>query len=119
MRKTLRVGIIPILLLLAVACASTGAGDPVVVKAEDALSNGLAVYTAAMNYHFANSTRESPEVYKIFEKFRAGFPTAWDALDKAKRDYQTNRRLGSGRVESGIAALAVLITEVKPLYGGN
>ncbi len=52
------------------ACATVGTSDPVVVKAEDVLTNSLSVYTAAMNYHFANSTKETPAVYKSFEEFQ-------------------------------------------------
>lgn len=106
-------------LILAVACASVGTGDPVVVRAEDVLANSLSVYSTAMNYHFANSTRESPQVYKAFENFRVKFPIAWNALDSAKRQYQADKSKGSSQVDAALNALTVLLAAITPLIGAN
>jgi hypothetical protein len=119
MRKTTR--IVPLLLILALvsACATTGTGDPVVVRAEDALTNGLTFYAAAMDYHFANSTRESPAVYKAFESFREKFPILWRAVDNAKREYQLNRGEGAATLDLKLTALAKLISDVTPYLTGG
>ncbi len=108
-----------VLLILLVACATVGPGDPVVVRAEDTLTNSLTVYTAAMNYHFANSTKEAPAVYRTFEAFRVTFPIAWTALDQAKRSYQANKASGSATVDAALSALSVLVSSVSPLIGGS
>lgn len=106
-----------VLLVLTVACASVGAGDPVVVRAEDVLTNSLTTYSAAMNFHFANSTKESPAVYKTFENFRVKFPTAWTALDNAKRAYQANKVTGHASLDAALSALSALVATVTPLIG--
>jgi hypothetical protein len=77
-------------LFLAVSCASVGTGDPTLVRAEDLLSNSLAIYDGAMRYHFANSTKETPQVYRIMESVRTGFPPAWKALYDGTRAYKTS-----------------------------
>lgn len=110
--------IAPVLLILAVACATVGTGDPVVVRAEDALSNSLAVYSNAMSFHFKHSTQESPAVYKTFEAFRVKFPVAWSALDTAKRSYQKDKSGGTSTIEAAITALVELLSTVQPLIGG-
>jgi ABC-type thiamine transport system substrate-binding protein len=114
--------VVPVLLLvvfLAGACATVGAGDPVVVRAEDTLSNSLTIYTTAMNYHFANSTKEGPAVYKAFEDFRVQFPVAWIALDNAKRSYQRDKAGGSANVDAALNALSGLVSAITPLIGGG
>jgi hypothetical protein len=105
-------------LLVAVACASVGAGDPVVVRAEDVLTNSLTVYSQAMDFHFKHSTQESPAIYKTFEAFRVKFPVAWNALDQAKRTYKKDKSTGSSTVEAAISALVALLSTVQPLIGG-
>ena len=101
------------------ACASTGAGDPVVVRAEDTLSNSLTVYTTAMDWHFKNSTTESPAVYRAFESFRVKFPVAWAALDTAKREYQRSKAGGSANVDATLNALSALVAGITPMIGGQ
>jgi hypothetical protein len=117
MRAARRIAAPVLLLVLIVACATVGTGDPVVVRAEDTLSNSLTFYTSAMEYHFANSTKETPAVYKAFESFRVKFPIAWTALDNAKRSYQRNKSLGSASVDAALGALSELISAITPLLG--
>jgi hypothetical protein len=119
MRRRYRLVCPPVVvaLLLAAACATVGTGDKVVVRAEDALTNGLTVYTEAMEYHFRNSTKESPAVYKAFEAFRVKFPVAWNAVDKAKRNYQKDRSAGTGSLDAALAELAQLTQDITPLIG--
>jgi hypothetical protein len=108
-----------VVLLLAVACASVGSGDPIVVRAEDVLSNSLVVYSQAMDFHFHHSKEESPAVYKTFEQFRVRFPVAWSALDGAKRSYQKDKKLGTNTIEAAIRAVTDLLTVIQPLIGGK
>jgi hypothetical protein len=107
-----------VLLCLAVACATVGTGDPVVVKSEDLLTNSLTVYSQAMSWHFQNSTKESPAVYKAFENFRVKFPVAWSALDAAKRSYQHDKTAGTASIDAALNALAGLVSAITPLIGG-
>jgi len=106
-----------LLLAFATACASVGTSDPTLVRAEDLLSNSLSVYDGAMKYHFANSTREPPEVYAVFERVRTGFPTAWQGLYDGTREYK--RVPDRAKLDSAIAAVRVLLDAVAPLIGGQ
>lgn len=106
-----------VVLLLAVACASVGTGDQIVVRAEDVLSNSLSVYSTAMDWHFHNSTKESPQVYKALELFRVKFPIAWNALDQAKRAYQRDKRVGTAELTAALDAIAALLAAVPALIG--
>ena len=106
-------------LLVAVACATVGTGDPVVVRAEDVLTNSLTVYSQAMEFHRHHSTQESPAVYKTFEQFRVRFPAAWTALDNAKREYKKDKSLGTSKIEAGIRALTELLSAIQPLIGAK
>src|SRR5512144_2601867 len=83
--------IAPIILVLAVACASVGSGDPVVVRAEDFLVNSLSVYDTGMKWHEANSTKESPATYKTLEQARVNFPPAWQAAKNGVASYKLNK----------------------------
>ena len=92
-------------------CASTGTGDPVVVKAEDVLVNSLSVYGAAMNYHVTNSTKESPAVYAVMEAARAGFPKAWDALDKGIDGYKQDK--DAAKLEKLMDAVRAIVKSLR------
>jgi hypothetical protein len=105
------------LLFFSVACATIGPGDPTVVRAEDILTNSLTTYSAAMSWHFANSTKESPAVYHAFEDFRVKFPVAWTALDSAKRQYQLNKAAGTTALDAALTALSGLVSAITPLIG--
>lgn len=104
-------------LLLATACAHIGNSDPAVVRAEDLLTNSLTIFSAAMNYHFVNSTKESVSTYRTFEDFRTRFPIAWQAVDMAKRSYQADKSRGTATLEAAISALSALVSTVAPLIG--
>jgi len=117
-RQRFRVPLVA-LLILSAACATVGTGDPVVVKAEDVLSNSLTTYQAAMSYHFANSTKESPAVYKTFEAVRLNFPEGWKNLYDTLQAYKANRTTaGADRVNALLTALQNLVRSVAPLIGG-
>jgi hypothetical protein len=118
-----------VLLVFLVSCASVGTGDPVVVRAEDALTNSLTVYTRVMVFHFGDptavppiighSTTESVATYHAIEAFRKGFPIAWNAVDKGKRDYQANKAAGTAPLDAAVAALTELVSTVAGLIGGQ
>lgn len=77
------------LVLLVVACASLAGGDPVIVRAEDVEVNSLSLYnTVIVRYHLVNSTKESPEVYRVMEAIRTKFPAPWWSLHKAIPAYR-------------------------------
>lgn len=96
-----------IALVLSSGCASVGTGDPLLVRAEDALTNSLTVYEAAMEWHFRHSKEEAPAVYKAFELIRTEFPPAWRALDAATKAYATTKSQPE---------LQVALDRVKELY---
>lgn len=96
------------------SCASLGGGRPEVVRAEDVLVNSLTTYDAAMTWHFANSTKETPAQYKVFEKIRTTFPPTWKTLDAAITAYKT---AGSNpNLASALAALEALLTELNSVW---
>ncbi len=105
-----------VIAVLAIACATVGPkDDQLVVRAEDVLSNSLQTYKVAMEYHFANSTRESPQVYKAFEYFRVYFPLAWNTLNSAKLQYQADKSRGSTDLVKALDAVAILLSNITPL----
>lgn len=107
--------LLALLVIAAVSCASVGTGDPVVVRAEDLLSNSLPIYDQAMALHYANSTKETPSEYRAFEAMRTGFPTAWKALYDSLQSYKANRTTaGATTVQNYLDALTTLVNGVKP-----
>lgn len=106
---------IAVLLLLTLACASAGTGDPLLVRAEDVLSDSLTIYSTAMDWHFRNSTRETPATYHAFERFRVEFQVAWHALDNATRAYRQDKAAGRAQLDAALKALTVLLAEIGPL----
>lgn len=102
------------ILLLASACASLGGGRPLVVKAEDVLVNSLVTYDAAMTWHEANSTKESPATYKVFERIRVGFPPAHKTLRASIGEY---KKLGaSPTLADDLRAVQNLIAELEKVW---
>ena len=91
-------------------CAAVGNGDPIIVRAEDTLSNSLRVYDETMKLHFANSRDESPDTYRTLERFRTDFPTAWQTLFDAVRLYRSTR--DSGQLTREIDRLRALMDDV-------
>jgi hypothetical protein len=102
--------LVAVLLVLTVACATVGTGDPLVVRAEDTLTNSLSVFQAAMNQHFANSTKESPSIYKAMEDVRVKFPIAWQALYNAEKEYRLNR--DPNKLNAAISAIETIIRSI-------
>lgn len=99
--------------VLSGACASVGTGRPEVVKAEDVLTNSLSFYETAMQYHFANSTSESPAVYRAMETFRVKFKPAWNTLDTAIRDYKAGK---PSDVSSAVSLLRAIVTDLQAVW---
>jgi hypothetical protein len=116
LRATLAV---PLLLVLVVSCASVGASDPLVVRAEDALSNSLSVYDGLMSVHFANSTRESPEVYRAIEAVRVKFPIAWRAVNDGKKSYRAGVTGSADKLTAALDALQAIVAQASALMGGR
>ena len=112
MRRNHNLAIV-LLIAFSLACASVGTSDPALVKAEDFLSNSLSVYDAAMAYHFAQSTRETPEVYATFERVRTGFPIAWKALFDGSVEYRKNP--DAPKLDRLLNAAQTLLNAVAPL----
>ncbi len=89
-------------LVLSIACASVGTGDPVVVRAEDVKVNSQTTYERVMLWHDGDpkkglkghSTIESPSVYKAIESARVHFDPAWRALSEGIKTYKANRAQG-------------------------
>lgn len=79
-----------LLVFLSASCASVGQSDPLLVRADDLLVSSLDIYDATMTFHYANSARESPAVYRILEKARVDFPRAWMALYDGADEYRKN-----------------------------
>ncbi len=77
--------------VLLTSCATiTPGSDPVVVRAQDVLTNSLSVYEAAMKTHYAISTQEPPAVYHATEQVRVVFPKAWRGLRAAIDAYKAS-----------------------------
>lgn len=109
-----RISVLVLAVVALGACATLGGGRPEVVRAEDVLVNSLTTYDAAMAWHFANSTKESPQAYAIFEKIRVNFPPAWKTLDAAITAYKA---AGSNpNLASALAALQALLTELSTVW---
>lgn len=86
-----------ILLFVTIAsagCASTGGGDPLVIKAENVLVNSLAVYKEIAGWHQTHSTSETPGVYRAIEAYKQAFPPLWDLLDRAVQTYKQEKAKG-------------------------
>lgn len=105
--------------LLSQGCASFGTGDPVVVRAEDVLSNSLPLYSQAMAWHKAHSTEESPEVYAAFEKVRTTFPKAWRSANVLKKSYKASRTAeGKVSLTKALDQLDPIVDELRTIWGG-
>jgi hypothetical protein len=102
-----------ILALTLAACATVGTGDPVVVKAEDVQVNSLSFFDTAMSFHYANSAKESPALYRAFETFRIKFPPAWRTLSAAIPAYKAGK---GGDLANAVQVVESLLAEVKAVW---
>ena len=103
-----------VVLALLSACASIGGGRPDVVRAEDVLVNSLVTYDAAMTWHAANSTKETPAVYRVFEKVRVGFPKLHQTLQASVSE---RKKLGaSPTLQDDLVALENLMKELATVW---
>jgi hypothetical protein len=122
MKPVRRLFVILLLVSLSAACASTGTGDPAVVRAEDWVVNSLSTYKAAIAWHDNHSTSESPAAYKAFEGVRAKFPPAWKAVKDGVDTYKINRAGGiPGKldVQALIDSAQKILDDLAPYYGGK
>lgn len=103
------------LLLISVACASVGTGDPVVVKTEDFLTNSLSIFDNAMAWHRMHSTTETAQVYKAFENARVRFPPAWQAVKDGLAAYKVNKN--QGQMEGILAYAQSILQSIAPYVG--
>jgi hypothetical protein len=94
-------------------CATVGTGDPVIVRAEDVQVNSLNFYDTAMQWHYANSTKESPALYRAFEKFRVDFPPAYRTLTKSIAAYKSGK---GGDLQTALAAVEQLLLDIKAIW---
>ena len=111
MNRTKRQLAAVVAVLLLVGCASVGTGRPEVVRAEDVLVNSQNTWRAFMSWHKANSTKESPAVYKILESARVEYPKARVTLRSAIRAYKA----GSGDADAMLKARLVVEAIIKSL----
>lgn len=108
------------LLLATTNCASLAGSDPVVVRAEDVLTNSLAFYQAAMSVHYANSKKESVELYEAMELVRTQFPPAWRSLRAAIPAYQGVRTgIEEKRLSEAILAVEKLVGDLREIWAGG
>jgi hypothetical protein len=104
-----------VLLVLAVACATVGTSDPVVVKAEDVITNALSLYDRGMTVHEARSTTESPATYKRIEALKPKFELAWSAAFKGIQAYKADG--DKSKLDQVLNALQAIALEVGSLTG--
>jgi len=99
--------------LFAPGCASIGTGDKVVVRAEDVQVNSLTFFDTAMQWHYANSAKESKSLYAAFEVFRVGFPPAWKTLSAAIPAYKAGK---GGDLPTALQAVEKLLIDIKAVW---
>ncbi len=116
MRRTAPRTLATAVLLVAVACASVGGGDPVVVRTEDYLTNSLSFYDAAMKVHEQFSTKEAITTYRLIEGSKKPFEDAWHALSDGLAKYKIDRdRSQLVRLIDAVAAILKRLSELIPV----
>jgi hypothetical protein len=107
-----RRGAAALLCLVFVGCATLAPGaDPVVVRAEQTLAGGDALYGDAMAYYFTPGVAASlaPGATKVFEAVRTGFDPAYKDVQKALDAYKAVKALvEAGQANNLAASLASL-----------
>jgi hypothetical protein len=98
---------------LGMGCASVGTGDPVIVRAEDVQVNSLAFFDTAMQWHYANSTKESPALFRAFETFRTSFPPAYKTLTATIPVYKSGK---SGDLQGALQAVEKLLADIRAVW---
>jgi len=117
-KRGLQFAAVLVLVSMVAACASTGTGNPVVVRAEDVLKNSLSTYKALMKVHRANSTHESPALYKAIESVHARFPAIWRAANKGKKAYKAGS-INGDQLNALLDALQSITDETTALRAGG
>ena len=112
-RRAVAIAAVVLISLLVSGCASVGSGDKIVVRAEDVQVNSLSFYDTAMQWHFANSTKESPQLYKAFEIFRTKFPPAWKTLSTAIQTYKSGK---TGDLAGALATVDELLANIRAVW---
>ena len=105
--------LVVVLALLSASCATVGTGDPAVVRAEDVQVNSLSFFDSAMQWHYANSAKESPALYRAFEKFRKEFPPAWKTLSTAIPAYKAGK---GGDLSNALQIVEKLLVDIRAVW---
>lgn len=119
MTKRNSVAAMVVVLALTLSCAHVGAGNALTVKTEDVLINSLSVYEGLMEYHFANSTKESNPTYNAIEAIRVKFPIAWQAVADAKALYKAKAVGSADQLTNALEALRGLVVQAAVLTGAK
>lgn len=108
-----------VVLVLTAACASVAPGeDPVVVRAEQALRAGDAIYRESMAYWYSPGVAPtfSPEVSQVFETVRVGFDPVYKDTQKTLDTYKDVRRaIAAGKAGDQVAAAKAVTDAVTKL----
>ncbi len=112
-------------LLLAVACASVGKGDPVVVRTQDFIVNSLTIYEGVICWHdgcpekgiTGHSRTETPAIYKAIEAARLKFPKAWQALKDGLETYKLDRN--QDKIQALINAVQTILDTLPAVPTGG
>ena len=89
-----RVGLLSLgaLVLLLAACATLAPGtDPIVVRTEQTLKIGSAVYDAGMTWCEGHVSALSPAALKLANDIRVAYPPAYRATDSALQLYKAGK----------------------------
>jgi hypothetical protein len=118
MKPRLRAAALPILLILAVSCATITSGDPVVIRAEQGVNiafETIDTFLYIEHNHAAELAQVSADVHTVAETLRANGPEAFRKARRLIDVYKANR--GDDAKADMLTALAfvqALAAEVQP-----
>lgn len=121
-----RAALVAVLAVSLLACGTLAPGeDPVVVRTQQALAAGDALYADAMAYYFSPGVAQTlpPNVTKVFESVRTGFDPAYKDVQKTLETYQAVKAaVAAGKagdvaaqqqaIVNAVGKLAALINQV-------
>lgn len=113
LRKTLTLAVVLLAVLSACATVTPGS-DPVVVRAQDVLSNSLAVYDSAMRLHYQVSTQETPAIYAAMERVRPVFPKAWRGLQASLEGYKAGKTKDPEKLRTAVLSFLDEVENLGP-----
>lgn len=118
MKTRLRAAALPVLLLLAVSCATITSGDPVVVRAEQSVNiafETVDTFLYVEKTHQADLAKVSADAHRVAEALRSNAP---DAFRKARRliDVYKGARTDENKANfmTALAFVQALADEVAP-----